>query len=122
MEVATMKGRLPGGVLRLLPVVAAVGLGVAALMLLLALGRHPYSYYVTLRWAVCLLMALAAVVAFVIGRPYPGVVSVVLALLFNPVVPFRLDRSTWQTLDLAAAVAAAVMAVAIGRPQQPRQT
>jgi hypothetical protein len=77
----------------------------AALLLLIALGDHPYGYYTFLRWAVC---TAAIVVAWVAWRsdvewamwPFIGI-----AILFNPLVPVYLQRSTWQPIDVICALA-----------------
>ena len=76
---------------------------VAAAVLIGALGRHPYSYYTVLRWLAC-----SAAVVLVWRGAVQGLkwawALVPLAILFNPVAPLHFSRSTWQTLDVAAAV------------------
>jgi hypothetical protein len=80
----------------------------AALLLLIALGHHPYGYYTFLRLAVC---AAAIVVAWIAWRsdaewamwPFIGI-----AILFNPLVPVYLQRSTWKPIDLICALAFAL--------------
>lgn len=77
---------------------------VAALILLGALGNHPYAYYQFLRWAVCGVTGYGAFTA----HERKNVVWVwtfgVMAVVFNPIVPFYLQRETWQLLDIVAAV------------------
>jgi hypothetical protein len=71
-------------------------------MLVLAWGAHPYDYYVLLRW---ITSAVAAFTAYQLSQDRPGLAwtMAVLALLFNPLVPVHLHRSTWAWVDLAAA-------------------
>lgn len=77
----------------------------AAVMLVIAVGKHPYSYYTLMRFVVCLVAAYGAFLAS--ERRQQGWLCTfgVLALLFNPFIPVRLDRSTWAVLDVAAAIA-----------------
>lgn len=79
---------------------------VAALMLCFAvIPVLPYSYYVLLRWVVCFA---AAYGAFCIkdhettGRHF--VPLVIIACLFNPLVPVYLSRLAWLPVDLGCAV------------------
>jgi Family of unknown function (DUF6804) len=78
----------------------AIPAAAAALLLFVALGHHPYGYYTFLRWAVCIA---AIVVAWVTWNsrlqwatwPFVGV-----AILFNPLAPVYLQRSTWRPIDV----------------------
>ncbi len=72
--------------------------------LLGAIGTWPYAYYQLLRWVVCGVGAYSAYMAHKSGRTSWAWVFGVIAVLFNPIVPFYLARNTWQVLDLAAAV------------------
>lgn len=76
---------------------------IAAGMLFVALGRHPYDYYTILRWIACGVAAFTAYQAFEIKRIGWIFVFAVVALLFNPLVPLHLRRGTWECLNLAAA-------------------
>jgi hypothetical protein len=83
----------------------------AAGVLFCASGRHPYSYFTVLRWLAC-----SAAVVLVWRGVVQGVkwawAFVPLAILSNPIAPILFSRETWQTLDIAAAVAM-VLAVAV---------
>ena len=81
---------------------------IAALFLLGALGDWPYSYYQLLRWVVCAAGAYSAYIAYNQGRTgWTGLFAIV-AVLFNPIAPFYMERETWQTLDMVAAIPFAV--------------
>ena len=90
-----------------IPAIAAV------VLLLVALGQHPYGYYTFMRWVV----TIAAVVVASVGWhsivqwttwPFVGI-----AMLFNPLVPVYLDRATWRPIDVICAVSfAASLALA----------
>lgn len=80
---------------------------VAAGMLLYGLSEHPYGYYTLLRWVVMIAAGVTAAVAFSSTTPLWGWLFVGLAVLFNPFAIVGLSRDTWQTIDIAAAVALA---------------
>lgn len=76
----------------------------AAVMLALAVPPiWPYGYYMLLRLVVC---GVAAFSAHQIRRTSPGMSSglVIMALLFNPVIPVFLPRALWIPIDLVGAV------------------
>ncbi len=77
---------------------------VAALFLIGALGDWPYAYYQLLRWVVCGVGAYTAFIAYESGRTGWAGLFGLIAVLFNPIVPFYMQRETWQVLDLLAAV------------------
>src|SRR5882757_5924978 len=69
-----------------------------------ATGKNPYNFYVLTRWAVFL--------AFCWGiwlyrkRIWPSFapVYIFVGLVFNPLLPFHFQRSTWHTLDIAVGI------------------
>jgi hypothetical protein len=73
----------------------------AAVLLLVALGEHPYGFYTFLRWAVTVA---ALVVAWESAAQWATWVFVGIAILFNPIAPVYLDRETWRPIDVARAV------------------
>ena len=89
------------GLGRLLPLIAIV----PAVMLFAAQGNGwPYGYFVLLRWVVCAAACLIAFVAQAWRRSEVAIVFGFVAILFNPIAPVYLNRSTWAPIDLAAAV------------------
>jgi hypothetical protein len=77
----------------------------AAMLLFVALGRHPYGYYTFLRWAIC---AAGIVVAWVAWHSLAQWITwpfVAIAILFNPLVPVYLQRSTWRPIDILCGLA-----------------
>ena len=76
---------------------------VAAGALVLAVGPLPYGYYTLLRLFVCGVSAYTAYAAHEWDlRVWVWVFGAV-ALVFNPLVPLRLDRSSWAVIDVMAA-------------------
>ena len=83
----------------------AGGLAAAnATFMLVALERHPYRFYQDLRLATLLLSLILIWCLVVSGwRWWPGAVAAI-AVLFNPVAPFHMSRSTWHPINLSAAL------------------
>jgi hypothetical protein len=77
---------------------------IAAALLLIAVGTLPYSYYTLMRLAVCVIAAYGAFLALERQQQRWIWAFGVLALLFNPFLPVRLDRGTWAIADVAAAI------------------
>ncbi len=76
----------------------------ACLMLLFAIGDLPYSYYQVLRIAVCG-ASIFLIWYFVQAKiAWLGWLFIIPAILFNPILPLYLDKSTWQLFDLLFAV------------------
>jgi hypothetical protein len=73
----------------------------AAAMLFIAVGDLPYSYYTITRFAVCVVAGYGAFLASERQHQRWMWALGLTALLFNPFVPVRLDRSTWAVLDVA---------------------
>ena len=77
---------------------------VASVLLFWALERHPYGYYILLGWAVCGVSAYSAYISTTINRiPWAWFFGIV-ALLFNPLIPVRLGRTTWAYIDVAVGI------------------
>jgi hypothetical protein len=76
----------------------------AAVLLLIALGHHPYGYYTFLRWAVCVAAVVVAWVAWESDSEWATWPFVAIAILFNPLVPIYLQRSTWRPIDVICAI------------------
>jgi hypothetical protein len=77
---------------------------IAAMVLLVAIAPFPYSYYTLTRFVCCLVAGYGAYLASERTQPPWAWAFGATALLFNPFLPVRLDRSTWALLDVAAAL------------------
>lgn len=78
----------------------------AAVLLLVALFELPYGYYIFLRWTVCIAACFTAW-AFYAANERPTLIMLlmtVIAILFNPIVPVHLTRSTWAIIDVVTAI------------------
>jgi len=75
----------------------------AGALILGALMVWPYVYYQFLRVVICVI---GSVIAWKLYESKSTAWSLVfggIALLFNPIYPFYLDRSTWVVIDLISA-------------------
>lgn len=75
----------------------------AAVLLILALDKHPYGYYTILRFIVCGVSGYGAYFAHEIKNKYWVWIFAIVAILFNPIRPIYLDRGTWQVIDIGVA-------------------
>ena len=73
---------------------------VAAGLLIWAVDRHPYDYYTVLRWVVCGSASYYLYIAYKL-RKIPWVwIFGIMAVLFNPIIPVHLNKSTWAPIDV----------------------
>jgi hypothetical protein len=77
---------------------------IAAILLFLALGRHPYGYYEILRLVVCGVTIYGVYFSAKLKKIGWVFTFGIIAILFNPLIPIYLRRGTWQFIDLAVAV------------------
>lgn len=77
---------------------------ITVILLIWALDRHTYGYYVLLRFVVCGVCAYGAYLAAEIKKN--GWVWILggMAILFNPILPFHLGRDTWAIVDIVTAI------------------
>jgi hypothetical protein len=71
-----------------------------AVLLFVAMGNWPASYYVLLRVVVALSAAILCVMANEEGQEAYFWIFLGIAFLFNPFIPLRLSRESWLTLDV----------------------
>ncbi len=74
------------------------------ILLVIGIADHPYSYYQILRWSI---MIIAGYSAYLSNKKDDEVwfwIFAILAILFNPIIPFYFSKDTWQIIDLATAV------------------
>ena len=73
-------------------------LGLAMLALAVS-GKHPYGFYILLRWIACAVFAYSAFAAHRFEHPLWTWLFAVGAMLFNPFVRVHFSRHTWQIVD-----------------------
>ena len=84
---------------------------IAAVMLLIALEpSNPSDYYMLLRWVVSPVAIFLAYRAWTRRTPGWGVPPIIIAALFNPVLPIWSTRDFWAPVDMLSAVTMAFYA------------
>lgn len=89
----------------------------SAILLLVALGDHPYGYYTFLRWAVTSAAVLVAVVAQRSTSQWATWPFAGIAILFNPIAPVYMSRQSWRPIDIICAIGF-LASLKIGTSQQ----
>jgi len=74
------------------------------IMLFGAIAEWPYGYYILLRWITCITSILVVLQAFEKDIDWVKVLFIIIAILFNPLAPIHLSRSTWIPLDIVTAI------------------
>lgn len=74
------------------------------LIMLGAFGDLPYSYYQFLRWATAIASFYLAYFAYKNKKIEWTWIFAIIGILFNPIMPFYLNRETWQFFNLSVAV------------------
>lgn len=75
---------------------------IAALMLFIAMAELPYGYYQILRFVICGISIYVAIEANERKNPTWVWTMVVMAILFNPLIPIRFKKEDWQVVDCIA--------------------
>ena len=100
-----------GGFWRRYPL--AVPCGLAAVLLVGALGKWPYGYYTLLRLVTCGAAGYGVYVSHSAGKVGWLWAFILIAVVFNPIIPVHLSREIWQPIDVltAAALVVAIFSV-----------
>ena len=77
----------------------------AAILLVVALGHHPYGYFTFLRWAVTVAAIAVAGAAWKSEFQWATCPFVGIAILFNPIAPIYMTRHSWRPIDVICAIA-----------------
>ena len=77
---------------------------IVAILLLIALADLPYGYYQFLRWAVCGMAIFMVYVSYSSNIKWFMWVFIVIAVLFNPIIPIHLNREIWRPIDIVSAI------------------
>jgi hypothetical protein len=64
----------------------------------------PYGYFTFLRIVVCLTAGCLAAVSFRDGKSLSATIFALVAVLFNPFVPIKMEKSDWLFFDLVTVV------------------
>jgi len=75
----------------------------SGVMLVLAIGTHPSLFYSLLRWTVACSALYSGWVISKLKKSNWAWALFIIGILFNPLIPIYLDRSSWQIIDIVAA-------------------
>ncbi len=76
----------------------------AIVLLLWAITDNPYGYYQFLRWIITITAGYTAYIYYDKQRNGWVWTFGIMAILFNPIIPFYFSRNTWQLIDFLSAV------------------
>ncbi|MFH1455092.1 MAG: DUF6804 family protein [bacterium] len=76
---------------------------ICAVLLLGALFNFPYVYYQILRGSIMILSGYLSYNYFKSKKENLGWIFAIIAILFNPVIPFYFGKELWQLLDVITA-------------------
>lgn len=69
--------------------------GITGLLLLLAILNLPYGYYTFLR----IIVTLSSIYLLVIRKTELIIVGILIAIIFNPILPIHLTKEIWVLID-----------------------
>jgi hypothetical protein len=81
-----------------------IGRLVASAMLCWALADHQYGYFTLLRFIVCLVAAYCTLFFRSYNKEEWTWTFGAIAVLFNPIFPFHMNRQIWNIVDILAAI------------------
>jgi FtsH-binding integral membrane protein len=78
---------------------------IASILLLIALSNQQIGYYKFLRWIVCVAAIYTAFISYLKKEKINLSFWIfgLIAILFNPIIPFYLEKNTWSKADLNVA-------------------
>jgi len=78
---------------------------ISILMLFAGIPKFfPYGYYTLLRFVVCGTGGYIAYFAFEEEKRFIGFLSILVALLFNPIIPIHLAKDVWVVIDFITTI------------------
>jgi hypothetical protein len=89
---------------------------IAAVMLFVALGDWPYSYYLLLRFVVFGASVYVVFIASTWTKLWVMGLFGIVAILFNPLIPVQLSREMRRMINLICALLFAVVAFILKEP------
>ena len=89
-------------------------------LFLAILEGWPHGFYTILRWVVCGSTVYLAILAYGDKKQFWSLIFGVTALVFNPLIPFRLGRDTWVFIDWIVIILLIVSIFSFKMPAQVR--
>ena len=80
-----------------------IGVIAAIFLVLTFISGWPYGFFKLLRWATTLTALYFMYISYNAGIKWITFISLLAAILFNPIAPIYMDRGTWLIFDGIAA-------------------
>jgi len=77
---------------------------VVILLLVAVMPIKEYSYYIFIRWIVCLAAIYIAYCSYEAEKIYWIWIMGVVTLIFNPIIPLNLGKGIWSIVDFITAI------------------
>ena len=77
---------------------------IAGIALFVGIADMPGVYYLRLRWVVCILGVYGACSRFGIRDITWGWALLAIAIIFNPIMKFFLEKQSWQIAELVSGI------------------
>src|SRR2546425_4607014 len=91
-----------------------------AVLLLIAVAPLPYGYYTLVRLVVTACAVFTAYTALTSSdKSFWPWAAILVAFIFNPVIPVHLTKKIWMCLDVAGAIFFGTLAYKASRPSKP---
>ena len=74
------------------------------ILLLWALTDNQYSYYQFIRWAILIIGTYSAYLSYTVNKNEWVWTFSIIAILFNPIIPFYFSKNVWQIIDVIVAM------------------
>ena len=73
-------------------------------MFIAATSNMPYGYYILLRVVTCASFAILFAVSLEFARKFNLWACGIFTVIYNPLIPIRFDKDTWQVVNLITVV------------------
>lgn len=90
---------------------------IPTILLLIAVGDLDYGYYEILR----IIVTIFATVFVYMFKAFENIslmiIMIIVAILFNPILPIHLDKDTWVFLDFISSILFLISAISVMKNQ-----
>lgn len=90
---------------------------IPTILLIIAAGDLDYGYYQILRIIITIFAIVFALVFKGLENIKSMIVMIIIAILFNPILPIYLDKNVWVFLDSFSSIIFLISAISIIRNQ-----
>jgi len=90
---------------------------IPTILLIIAIGDLDYSYYQILRIIITIFAVVFALMFKALENMRLMFIMIIIAILFNPILPIYLDKDIWVFLDLISSVVFLISAISIIKNQ-----